>query len=172
MATKGKLIKSEMLPRWCVPVEKLIHHPKVRDWCTIPYPRHQKGCPNYGWHKDCPPAAPYVTDVFDLSCPLFMVFSEFDLQQHVEIMRQRHPHWSEAQLRNILYWQKTSKKQMKARAKRARIILGTTQVHHFPEALGVNMYVTARKSGIHLERIKDVTICKHIALLGWKPEAK
>lgn len=158
-----------MLPRWCISVKRLVHHPCVPDWCKFAYPNHPQGCPNYDKHPDCPPNAPYVTDVFNLSRPLYMVFSEFDLAAHMKLMQERHPHWTERQLRNVLYWQKRSKSQMKARAKKARILLGTTQVHYFAEATGVNFYATAKLSGLHLERIKDITECRHIALLGYKP---
>lgn len=155
------------LPYYIISVKELIHNKKVQDWCGLRYPNHPKGCPNYGKHPDCPPNCAYVTQVFDMEASFYLVHSEFDLASHVERMRKKHPNWTERQLRNVLYWQKHSKNQMKERAKKAMQLLGCNAIHTYPEALGVHMYATCLKSGLKLERIKDITICKHVTLIGW-----
>ena len=149
------------------PIKDLVHHPKVRDWCGLPYPNHPKGCPNFNIDKEkCPPNAPYVTDVFDLEKPLYFVHSEFDLAGHAEKMKIRHPNWTERQCRNVLYWQNTSRKQAKERAILAMEFTRSKKFTLMPEALGVNVYVTGRWCGLKLEMIDGLKICRHVALLG------
>jgi predicted metal-binding protein len=152
--------------RYIIPVKKLVWREKNKIWCKLPYPNHPNGCPNFGKRKGCPPNTPNADKFFDLSKPLYLVYGEFDLKTHMKSMLRKHPNWSERQLRNVLYWQPRSKAQMKARAKSAMLLLGLTACHTFPEALGINMYATAALSGLRYERIKDVTICKHTALIG------
>ena len=147
-------------------IEKLIHSPKVQDWCRLKYPGHPNGCPNYDKAKKCPPQCKYITEVFDLSKPLYFVHSEFDLAGHVLKMKKKHPNWSDRQARCVLYWQNTSRKQLMARAMEARRHLGCKTFTLMPEALGVNVYVTAKLAGLKLEPIRKLKTCRHVALLG------
>lgn len=151
-----------------VSVKKLIHYLKVKDWCALPYPGHPKGCPNYGKKEKCPPQSPYVTDIFDLTKKLYFVYSEFDLAAHMEEMKQRHPHWTERQLRNVLYWQNTSKKEARGLAQKAMRSLKADVYTLMGESLGVHLYATCRLSGLKLEKIKGLKVCHHVALIGWK----
>jgi len=155
------------LPHYVYPVKELVYHPRVRGWCKLRYPNHPKGCPNYGKHLGCPPQCAYVTQIFEMKAVFYLVHSEFDLASHVERMREKHPYWTERQLRNVLYWQGRSKKQLKQRVEEAQNLLGCDTYHTYPEAAGVHMYVTCIKSGLRLEKIKNITVCKHVALLGW-----
>lgn len=163
----------ELAP-WIHRVEpgNLILSNDVGDWCRLPYPNHPKGCPKYGQSEGCPPRAPKVENVFDLSKPLFLINSEFDLAAHVERMRLAHPEWSDRQLRNVLYWQGTSRKQLKKRVKQAAELVGADTFAMVPEAMGVNVYATAMLSGLKLERIKGLKTCRHVALIGTKVRSK
>lgn len=156
------------IPHWIVPVKRLIHKKEVRDWCKLPYHNHPKGCPNYGKRKECPPQSKYITEIININKPIFMVFSEFDLEKHISKMRKKHPQWSNHQLRNVLYWQSTSKKQMKERVKKAQSILGTKVIIYMPESNGINVYATAFHSGLKLEKIKNLKINRHITFLGYR----
>ena len=158
------------LPRWIVPVRKLVHSPKVHYWCALPYPGHPKGCPYFDKRDECPTRTPHVTEVYDLTRPMYFVYNEFDLEAHIERMRAKHPGWSERQLRNVLYWQRTSKKEVGRRARMAIEMLKVDCIYHRPEAIGINMYATARHSGLKLEKIRNLKICRHIILLGWHKE--
>lgn len=155
-------------PYWIVRVKKLIHKKAVRDWCKFPYHGHPKGCPNYGKKEQCPPQSKYITDIINVNKPIFMVFSEFDLGKHMSKMKKKHPQWSEHQLRNVLYWQSTSRKQMKERAKKAQSILGTEVIIYMAESNGVNIYATAFHAGLKLEKIKTLKINRHIAFIGYR----
>jgi len=141
---------------------------KTGDWCLYPYPGHPKGCPNYG-REGCPPDAPFITEVMDLRRSVFIAFSEFYLHGHITKMRLKHPDWTDRQLRNVLYWQGTSRKQMKQRAKIAQFYGGGDVVLTCPEAHGVNVYATCFYSGLKIQKIKKLTTCRHIALIGFRP---
>lgn len=147
-------------------MKRLVWREENKLWCKLPYPNHPNGCPNFGKRVGCPPNSPNADEFFDLTKPLYLVHGEFDLKGHMKHMLQKHPKWSERQLRNVLYWQKRSKRQMKQRMHLAMALLKMNAYHTFPEALGINMYATAALSGLKYERIKDVTICRHTALIG------
>lgn len=158
--------RAEGLPGWIYPVERLVLSDSVGEWCKLPYPGHPKGCPKYGEADRCPPHAPRAGDYFDLQKPLWLVHSEFDLAGHAARMGALHPKWSDRQRRCVLYWQPKSRKQLMARLLEAREILGFTATATTPEAMGVNIYATARLSGLELERIRHLSTCKHVALVG------
>jgi hypothetical protein len=58
-----------------------------------------------------------LSEVIDLSKPIYIVYNEFDLQKHVNEMRIAHPDWTEPQLRNSRYWQEASRSGLKKRVK-------------------------------------------------------
>lgn len=156
------------LPFGIIEAVKIVTSHKTGDWCQIPYPGHPKGCPNYG-RKNCPPGAPFITEIMDLRRPVHIAFSEFNLSVHISKMRAKFPRWTKRQLRNVLYWQGTSRKQMKQRAKIAQFYGGGDVVLTCPEAHGVNVYVTCWFSGLKLQKIKYLSLCHHIALIGFSP---
>lgn len=138
-----------------------------RSLCVKPYKNHKKGCPNYGKRLDCPPLAPMFDEVFDVSKPIYAIFSTFDLFSHTEKMRKRHPDWTELQLLNVLYWQGTARKQLKERIHdfskiyREKGYYTTTS----PEAMGVDVTTTLKNVGIELEWPARNTVYK-IAFAG------
>ena len=83
-------------------------------WCTLPYPNHKKGCPNYGKKDYCPPFAPRFEDI--TIDPYYLVIETFNLEKHANRMRERHPKWTERQCRNLLYWQGGVRKRLKEKA--------------------------------------------------------
>lgn len=94
--------------------------------------------------------------------------SEFDLQAHALSMKKKHPEWSDRQCRCVLYWQGKSRKQLKERTQAAVAHLGTDAVSTCPEAMGVNVFVTARLSGLVLDKTRNLSVCRHISMLGWR----
>ncbi|KKM06339.1 hypothetical protein LCGC14_1744990 [marine sediment metagenome] len=154
--------------KWIVPIERLSITDKQGDWCRLPYPNHPRGCPNYAHpkHPECPPTAKPVDETIDVSRPMFLVHSVFDLEAHIERMAGLHPKRSELQKRCVLYWQETSRKQMRERAAIAQYEKGTNVILTCPEGSGVNVYATARSHGLKLERIRHLKTCRHVALLG------
>lgn len=154
------------LPFGIIKAVRVCHTRKTGNWCLYPYPGHHKGCPNYG-REGCPPNAPFITEIMDLRRPVYIAFSEFNLSAHIFKMRLKHPKWSERQLRNVLYWQGTSRKQMRQRAKVAQFYGGGDIILTCPEAHGVNVYATCFYSGRKIQKIKNLTTCRHIALVGF-----
>lgn len=151
-------------------VKRLVTSPKVADWCRMPYPGHAKGCPNYDdptkpW---CPPRAPAVGEFFDLSRGLYLVHSEYDLEARSAELKSNNPDWTDKQCRCVLYWQKTSRKQLRLRAAVAMKETSATAMTTCPEAMGVNVYATAALSGLKLEKIDGLRICRHVALIGFE----
>ena len=136
------------------------------EWCKLPYPNHPKGCPNFGKKSICPPQAPWLHHHFNINRPLYLVHSEFDLEEHRNNMKQAHPEWSTLQCQCVLYWQPKSRKQLIERTGQAMQALGCNCFSCVPEAMGLNVYATARKSGLKLEKIRNLKTCKHVALIG------
>lgn len=153
-------------PDYVLPVVKLVHSPKIRDWCKLSYPGHPKGCPNYGKYNKCPPNSPNVEDILDTNREMFLVYSEFNLQEHVDRMKEKHPNWTDRQLRNVLYWQRISKKEMITRSILFAKENGFDLIIPMGESVGINLYKTCRLSGLKLESIKSLKINHHVAVVG------
>ena len=123
----------------------------VRGLCRKPYPGHPKGCPNWSRRSSCPPQAPLLDSVLDLSKPVYCIYNEFDLGSHVERMYKRHPIWSERQLRCCLYWQGKARKQLRHRTRSFLANHTGLVVLYCPEACGVDVTATMNEIGIQLE---------------------
>jgi len=141
-----------------------------RGYCKLPYPNHSKGCPNYNKNPECPPKVKRIEDVFDMNKDMFFIIEEFNLREHVEKMKIKHPYWSKLQLRNLLYWQGTVRKHLKEK------VIYFIQHHDInmiytllPEAMGVMVINTVLKLGIPIERIPVNKVFK-IALVGYPIE--
>lgn len=140
---------------------------KCRGYCTIPYHGHPKGCPNFGKHKNCPPEVLLVQDVFDLNKDSYFVVEEFDLKNHIEQMKLKHPDWTLMQLKNLLYWQGGVRKRLKEKTERFIKCNGDGMIYTLlPEAMGVMVINTALKLGIPIEKTPLNKIFK-IALVGY-----
>ena len=124
----------------------------VRGLCTRRYPNHPRGCPNFGKRPTCPPQAPLLENVFDLSQPVYAVWNVFDLASHVDRMREKHPDWTWRQLVNCLYWQGGARKVLR---RRVEDFMGGLRAGHCPlycpEACGVNVTETMKSIGEILE---------------------
>jgi len=154
------------LPEWIYPVKRLVTSRQTGKWCQLPYPGHPKGCPKYGNDKMCPPRAPRVEDFFDLNRKLWLVHSEFNLGNHILKMEKKHPNWTLRQCKCVLYWQPTSRDQLDQRILEGLFHTGAMASATVPEAMGVNVYATTRLSGLKLERIRHLAMCRHVALIG------
>ena len=145
----------------------LVLNDKARtEWCMLPYPNHPKGCPNYGKKASCPPfALPFDCLV---QPPYYMIIEEFDILSHINKMKKRHPHWTERQCRNLLYWQKGVVKRLKKKAQSFAETIGNEYiVLEVPEANGVNVFETCKKMGIVIEKNPQKRIRK-VMIVGKK----
>lgn len=124
-------------------------------WCQLPYPNHPRGCPNYGRRDTCPPRAPRFEDL--LQPPFWLVAYPFDLRGHAEMMKEKHPKWSERQARCVLYWQGRVRKYLRLAIRDLREKLGDDYIIlEIPEANGVNCFATCAKVGLYLKRNPDL----------------
>lgn len=142
----------------------------VRNLCFRAYPGHKKGCPNFGKRDICPPKAPQIGDYFDLSKRIMAVCIHWNIGQHIEKMKAKHPNWSERQCACCLYWQGTVRKQLRYEVKYnlSRIPLfdgGELISTDCPEAMGVDVTATMKSVGIILEW-PPKRIVRKIALIG------
>ncbi len=142
---------------------------KVRGFCKFPYHGHKNGCPNFNNHELCPPKIKLVDNYFDLNKDLFFIITEFDLKSYIENMKIKHPQWSYYQLKNLLYWQNGVRKTL--RNKVETFINNHTDKNKLtytllPEAMGIDVFTTANRIGIPIERNPSNKIFK-IALVGY-----
>lgn len=143
---------------------------KTRALCRKAYQDHANGCPAFGKHDRCPPRAPLICNILDLSKPVWAVYNMFDMASHMAKMREKHPSWTERQLVNCLYWQPSARKALKEEVKKflrshssERLVVAET-----PEAMGVNVTATMLTAGIELEW-PPRKIAYQIVLAGSRP---
>jgi len=137
----------------------------MRGLCCRPYPGHPKGCPNFKKKEGCPPSAPMIDETLDLSKPVHAVFNVFDLARHVKRMKNKHPHWSDRQLKCCLYWQPRARKQLREKIMRFLYEHPGETVVKCPEAQGVNLTETMKNAGIELEWPPE-NVTYQIVLIG------
>lgn len=123
----------------------------VRGLCRKPYYNHPKGCPNFKKKDYCPPFAPLFDKYFDMSQPIYVIYNIFNFKEHVNKMRDKHPNWSEHQVKCLLYWQGTARKQLKIHIKEFLKKHENYIITTCPEAMGVNLTETMKSVGIELE---------------------
>ena len=145
--------------------DKLVVDNDVRTWCRLPYPSHPYGCPNYGGRKTCPPNSPCLSSMFNLEDNLFFVTTRFDLGEYVQKMHVSHPSWSEAQCRNLLYWQGSVRSELVHVTERMFDYFKPVVITYVPEAMGVDVFSTCTKLGLVLERNPMKYVYK-VALVG------
>lgn len=118
--------------------------------CHKPYPNHPKGCPNYGKHSMCPPHNLIFDDIFDMEKDIYVIYYAFDIGNHMKKMKEKHPKWSDRQLRNVLYWQGTAKKEHR---KIVKEFLDKNPNYEavVPETLAVDVNKTMKQIGIILK---------------------
>lgn len=143
---------------------------RAREWCKMPYPGHPKGCPNYGKHPRCPPHAPLFDEYFDMERAFLVLVAEFDMKRYVEVMRAKHPAWTERKLRNPLYWQNSVRKRLVDRLVHITLLGlkdGGDMVDRtwtlIPEAMGMHVIATMRPlipiTVRPVDRVFKVAVC-------------
>jgi predicted metal-binding protein len=150
-----------------IPLNKnnLIIDYRARDWCKLPYPDHPKGCPNYGIKSICPPTAPLINEFIDLNKNIWLVVVDFNLREHMNRMKKKHPHWSDRQTRCVLYWQPRVNKQLKYLCKRYSDGVENSVFTTCPEAMGINVIQTVKNIGVPIcIRPKDIIF--KVGLIG------
>lgn len=134
-----------MMHAQVVPVMLDVHPVSL---CKARYPGHPRGCPKT---RRC---ATVSRPLLELARhPFVAMWVNFDLGAHMRKMAERHPGWTDRQLRNVLYWQGT------ARAELRRSVRGylegldpeTYFLTYCPEIYCVDVTATMAAVGVELE---------------------
>jgi len=143
---------------------KVAYDKRARDgtWCTLPYPGHPRGCPNY---PDCVNSRPDFKTFSGYEW--YAVVEPFDLKAHADKMHRKHPHWTERQCKNVLYWQGAVRKRLKEKARKFLNPLMGDVLLDIPEASGVNLFKTMAQVGLYLKANPDFVY--KIMLIGKNP---
>lgn len=125
---------------------------RYQNLCRAPYHNHPKGCPNYGKRDDCPPCD-RVDELFDLTMPMWVIYTEYQVGVFAERMRVCHPEWSNQprQWYNCIRWQGTARKQHKQDILEFQEVFPTLHVDINPEARGINVTEMMKQVAIDLE---------------------
>ncbi|KKK73060.1 hypothetical protein LCGC14_2897610, partial [marine sediment metagenome] len=76
---------------------------KTHKWCTLPYPNHKKGCPNFNKNPLCPPNAKIMENILEYYRFFYLILAYFDIFKYTTQMMHKHPNWSERKARCVLY---------------------------------------------------------------------
>ena len=152
-----------------LPVVRLMIDHGVRGLCLRPYPGHPLGCPNFGKGRRCPPYAPMVEDVFDLTegRGMWLIVARYRIDEHVARMLGAHPGWSQRQASCCLYWQGALRKVLRADVRKFRERRPWLIAEETPEALGVNVTAMMKEAGLELEWPPRFWVAK-VTLVGWR----
>lgn len=95
------------------------------------------------------------------------MWTQFNLRLHSQLMKEKHPTWSERQCRNSRYWQGTARSILRdeVRFHLTRFGLHNAVVCYAPEAIGVNVTATMARVGVCLDWPPKV-FCFQVALVG------
>ena len=143
--------------------------------CQLPYPGHPQGCPNFNKSPSCPPHAPKLETKYKLTKDMHFVLLKYNIKKQEEKIQKLHPTWSKKHCRCCLYWQSGVRKKLKEECSIFLLetygldlwTLGENQYSYelIPEALGVNVFTTAKHHGYILERNPKIYLYK-IAFIG------
>jgi hypothetical protein len=150
-----------------IKLKKLYFIKNPERFCRLPYPGHPKGCPNVDKSLNCPPKAQRIEDKYDLSKPCYFIVYSFDIAAQKARMRNLHPKWSDKQCACCLYWQNGVRRELKKFTNDFRQTIGLRDYDYnlIPEAMGLNVFGTARKHGIPMKR-NPYDILYKIAFVG------
>jgi len=131
------------------PVEaKVLSYKQTHLLCIKPYQDHPRGCPNYGRKQGCPGVLKeYFPEVYDSEVEVCAL--EFDFGDYLEMMAEKHPDWTDRQLRCPLYWQGHLRKEFIVAQR--NIPWGYTHFLTTPEAYGIDVTATCKEVEIELE---------------------
>ena len=148
---------------------KLFFVPDPGKLCTLPYPKHKQGCPNYGKSKNCPPQTKLLQTEYDLKNKNYFCVLKFDFKKHKEKMLRKHPNWTQKQAGCCLYWQGAVRKRLREECQlfcKNRLPV-SYDYELIPEAKGLDVFKTAQYHKIYLER-NPVNYIYKIAFIGRK----
>ncbi len=162
---------------------------KTHIWCTLPYPGHPKGCPNYKKNLLCPPYTKIMENCLKNYNYFYLIYAVFNLYRYKNYMLKKHPNWTERKASCLLYWQNSVKKILKDFITNLYLNNPNCSLYLFcsgsglksksfkqetvysMEAVGINVINTLIKNGINIE-IKPKKIVHIVNLLCSDKELK
>jgi len=147
-----------------ISLEEVVVDERARDgtWCSLPYPGHPEGCPNF---PECIQERPHIDEYEGYEW--FGVVRRYDLDAHAEEMRTLHPDWPESELRNDQEWQDELVSELRKEAEAFANLSKGDVILERPEGHGVDMWATMAGNGIKLETNSPGIIHK-IVIVGKK----
>ena len=141
---------------------------RARDgtWCTSPYPGHPKGCPNF---PGCPKGKvhfPCHEKLYNIK-KWYAVVHFFDMAEHVRKMREKHPDWSERQLRNCRHWQNGVRKKLREEMS----TLPDGILLEIPEAHGIDVVSTMKQHSVEIHFPPENQVVK-VMFVGVREKTK
>tara|TARA_Y100000310_G_C20691145_1_gene822294 strand:+ start:1139 stop:1681 length:543 start_codon:yes stop_codon:yes gene_type:complete len=143
-------------------------NPNIQNWCKLPYPRHPKGCPNYGSEernlrgiredlqprvvRECPPSDKFLNDIFDFSKDIFVIYNIYEVGKDAEERRLTHPKLKTlGDWYNVRYWQNRARRELYDECANFLDQYKGTIVDLCPETHGVNLVKVMKTIGIELK---------------------
>jgi len=83
------------MPAVEIKYEDIYFDPKVQTLCVSP----SFTCPNYNHSHSCPPVAPYLEEDVSQYNKFFLIYSIFDLENHIKEVKAKHPKRSEYRIK-------------------------------------------------------------------------
>ena len=167
----------------------IIFTPKTHIWCTLPYPGHKSGCPNYDKNPLCPPNIKIMEEYLKNYSFYYLIYAIFNISEYKTYMLEKHPDWSDRKARCLLYWQKSIKKLLKkyiqdiylnhndysfylfSSGSGGKIDNIKQETIYSMEAAGINVIQTLINNGIEIE-VKPIKIIHIVTLLCSDKELK
>lgn len=115
----------------------LVYKHEIQGYCGKKYSNHPMGCPNLGLKRGCPPQ-PLIDKILDFDKEIFLIYVNYNVWEHAERMKEKHPNWTEGQLYNIRQWQGTPRSWLKKENRYAKTNYGV-KIIESPEAHGINL---------------------------------
>ena len=110
----------------------------------------RKGCPNYGKKNGCPPRSLFNED-YDLTKPIYLITTDFELTEHAQRIRAVHLNWTERAVYNPRYWQATARKLHEKEVREFLKEHNSYSIERSPEGSGINVDRLCKLCDILLE---------------------
>jgi len=115
----------------------LVLNDDSKNWCTKPFGKNLKGCPDCYKEKGCPPNSLNFKDLYDLN-DVYVIYSKFDLTEY-------------PRPGNITSWLNDARLSLNEAEKQFKDLYPDYIIETKPEAMGIDMTKTMESVGIILE---------------------
>ena len=125
----------------------------------------------YGARPSCPPEAPMIDQILDLSEATYLIAIKYNVKEHYDKLRLDHPNLSEAQIRIPYLWQGKADKLLKDAVGACKGKVPNKLAVYRPEANGVNVVAMIARLGINLT-FPTEEYAYRVAIMGTRKKGK